>query len=481
MRLHIKLIVILIFQILIVMNVLSQALIEPSGGGEFKFEDKECVPKELRIKSEILINDNINQLIKSGLIKPISQLQKVNAVQFSWPLKQNSNFKYNSYYGISNYIDNNSEYPKKVLDYNCGSRSYDLDNGYNHSGTDIFLFPFYWNMVYNEQVIVIAAAPGIIVGKFDGNQDKSCGFENNKTDWNALYLRHSDGNVTWYGHMKKFSLTNKIIGDSVAEGEFIGYVGSSGFSSGPHLHFEVHDSKGKILDPWEGPCNKSASLWQNQKPYYEPTINTLLTHSKEMKFNPCPQLDDINAQDTFNCSTKSIIFAAYFHDQQKGELISYKIIRPDGSIFKNWTHSSPDIYLSSYWYWKFDMPMNPEEGLWIFSATYNSNTVNHDFYYNCNVTSFEERNGSFKIFPNPVKNIITIEGLNNIKNWALIDVNGKVVFQSKRTFSENGKSNNIYYQIENNSIDVSGLPIGYYYMLITNSKNNIEEYKLLKQ
>lgn len=83
MRLHIKLIVILIFQILIVMNVLSQALIEPSGGGEFKFEDKECVPKELRIKSEILINDNINQLIKSGLIKPISQLQKVNAVQFS--------------------------------------------------------------------------------------------------------------------------------------------------------------------------------------------------------------------------------------------------------------------------------------------------------------------------------------------------------------------------------------------------------------
>ncbi|MCZ7670052.1 MAG: M23 family metallopeptidase [Chloroflexi bacterium] len=56
-------------------------------------------------------------------------------------------------------------------------------------------------------VSVVAAAPGIIIGKRDGNDDRSCDFNSNQ--WNAVYLRHADGSVAWYGHLKNGSLTAK--------------------------------------------------------------------------------------------------------------------------------------------------------------------------------------------------------------------------------------------------------------------------------
>ena len=128
-----------------------------------------------------------------------------------------------------------------VADCACGSRTYDLVGG-GHRGTDIFPL-FGWRKLDNEEVIVVAAAPGTIVLKQDGNQDRSCGTLSvllpNASQWNAVSLRHADGSLTWYGHLKKNSLTPKKVGDTVDEGEYLGAVGSSGFSTGPHMHFEV--------------------------------------------------------------------------------------------------------------------------------------------------------------------------------------------------------------------------------------------------
>ena len=53
-----------------------------------------------------------------------------------------------------------------------------------------------------------------------------------------IRIRHSDGYETAYGHMNGYRQDLKI-GSRVKRGEVIGYVGSTGRSTGPHLHFEV--------------------------------------------------------------------------------------------------------------------------------------------------------------------------------------------------------------------------------------------------
>jgi len=54
---------------------------------------------------------------------------------------------------------------------------------------------------------------------------------------NAIYLQHENGDVTVYGHMEVVAVQ---AGDLVSAGQLIANVGSRGFSTGPHLHFEVY-------------------------------------------------------------------------------------------------------------------------------------------------------------------------------------------------------------------------------------------------
>jgi len=54
---------------------------------------------------------------------------------------------------------------------------------------------------------------------------------------NMTLIDHGGGMVTMYAHQSRFAVSP---GDAVDDQEVIGYVGSTGFSTGPHLHFEVH-------------------------------------------------------------------------------------------------------------------------------------------------------------------------------------------------------------------------------------------------
>ena len=64
---------------------------------------------------------------------------------------------------------------------------------------------------------------------------------------NYVLIRHANGYKTAYAHLKGFRRGIRK-GKRVRQGEIIGYVGTTGRSTGPHLHYEVH-LKGKAVNP----------------------------------------------------------------------------------------------------------------------------------------------------------------------------------------------------------------------------------------
>ncbi len=62
---------------------------------------------------------------------------------------------------------------------------------------------------------------------------------------NLVVLDHGGSVETWYGHLNVILVK---VGQRVRAGELIGRVGSTGFSTGPHLHFEVRQD-GQIRNP----------------------------------------------------------------------------------------------------------------------------------------------------------------------------------------------------------------------------------------
>jgi len=64
---------------------------------------------------------------------------------------------------------------------------------------------------------------------------------------NAIDIRHNNGMVTRYGHMRNFAKGMRA-GRRVNMGTTIGYVGMTGLATGPHLHFEVR-FRGAAVDP----------------------------------------------------------------------------------------------------------------------------------------------------------------------------------------------------------------------------------------
>jgi murein DD-endopeptidase MepM/ murein hydrolase activator NlpD len=91
--------------------------------------------------------------------------------------------------------------------------------------------------------IDLAAAAGTpIVAAADGKV-KSAGWAGGYGQ--AVEIVHSGGIETRYGHMSRIAA---YAGETVRRGEVIGYVGSTGLSTGPHLHFEVMKN-GRPVNP----------------------------------------------------------------------------------------------------------------------------------------------------------------------------------------------------------------------------------------
>jgi hypothetical protein len=355
------------------------------GGGEYiaNRSSFELTPEQRQSLLSRLLNRI--ELLKAKKILGDKRKKTTASIELQWPLS--STLSDYGYHAMKYFVDHDPVYGQ-LRDYMDGTRTYDLPAvPINHRGTDFFLWPFTWHKMNNDEVQIVAAAPGWILDKDDGYFDEVCG-ENpplgNLGWWNAVYLYHEDGSMTWYGHMKTGSLTTKDLDEYVEAGEYLGIVGSSGYSWEPHLHFEIHDDFNALVDPYIGPVNPSPVItWATgeQRPYYDSAINKVMTHSSPPDFTiPCPSPAIINDKDDFNPGD-SLYVAAYYRDQLAGQESQYRIYRPDDSIFESWNHSIADDHLfASYWYWGWELPSDAPAGTWRFEVIFEGQTYQHQFY-----------------------------------------------------------------------------------------------------
>ena len=94
---------------------------------------------------------------------------------------------------------------------------------------------------------IIASAEGTVVTAISGCRvgDSSCGGGYG----NYVIIGHSNGDFTLYAHMKE---TKVSVGQTVQQGQVIGLLGTTGSSTGPHLHFEIRqggNSSANTVDP----------------------------------------------------------------------------------------------------------------------------------------------------------------------------------------------------------------------------------------
>jgi murein DD-endopeptidase MepM/ murein hydrolase activator NlpD len=100
---------------------------------------------------------------------------------------------------------------------------------YIHKGIDL--------STYRQGDPIVATADGQVVAvDYDAG-----GFGNN------VIIRHKHGFYTRYGHMLSIRVQT---GQRVQQGEVIGYIGNTGLSTGPHVHYEVHIGS-DVVDPYK--------------------------------------------------------------------------------------------------------------------------------------------------------------------------------------------------------------------------------------
>lgn len=74
----------------------------------------------------------------------------------------------------------------------------------------------------------------------------------------TVRIQHANGVESTYGHLSKIAPA-VVVGEQVERGQVIGYVGSTGLSTGPHLHYELARS-GEHVDPLEFTCEREQAI-----------------------------------------------------------------------------------------------------------------------------------------------------------------------------------------------------------------------------
>lgn len=98
---------------------------------------------------------------------------------------------------------------------------------------------------------------------------------------NTVIIQHGQGIQTLYGHMNAFAKGMRN-GARVSQGDVIGYVGSTGLASGPHLHYEFHVN-GQVRNPVTVPLPKSIGIEKTELARFNETTRPLIAKLDQFK------------------------------------------------------------------------------------------------------------------------------------------------------------------------------------------------------
>lgn len=442
--------------------------------GEFLYEKYSTENPEITPQQYEILDKQCAENIK--LLGFEKTEKSTNSVFLNWPLKVATGFTDCSYYITTAYVDENTA-TGAIGDWHCGTNTYD-----GHQGTDICTWPFPFYKMDNNLIEVIAAAAGTILAKSDGHFDRNCGSNNDTA--NYVVIQHADGSCALYWHMKSGSVTTKAVSQTVAVGEYLGVVGSSGSSTAPHLHFEVWSgtTSATYKDPYSGTCNtlNANSWWASQKPYTEPAIIKASVHTTDVVVPGCPSTETPYESSTYQIPFQGpglnpgyAKFYIFIRDEVSGTTVNCSILNPGGSTFNSWIYNCNNNYNGSYFGFSKLLPTNP--GTYTFQATYNGITCSQSFEITtaASVSTIADSE-KILISPNPAGSTFNVvgEGIRNGNyKFTLKNVLGQVIFD------ENA-------QVENNALQktfsIAEFSDGIYFLVAANDKTTIVK-KIIKK
>ncbi len=235
---------------------------------------------------------------------------------------------------INNYVDLDTG--PGVLDYRGGAKSYD-----GHRGIDIDVPNFRW---MDNGHPIVAAHAGEVVSLGDGQPDRNTSCIGTP---NFVNVRHADGSTMTYGHLKRNSIV-VIIGQQVSAGDALGVVGSSGCSTAPHLHLELRDESGTVVDPFRD------ELFI-EPPVYDAPLDFMDLNLKEGAITGVGELKDPPPNATLVTSGSTIGIGLSMAGGTTGDVIRVLILDDSNVLVHDRGTTFQQTWRHTYWYWNLSL------------------------------------------------------------------------------------------------------------------------------
>jgi murein DD-endopeptidase MepM/ murein hydrolase activator NlpD len=337
------------------------------------------IPYDL-IEARIVAN-----MERLGLDRATAEPERNDFEKIQFPLRARAQATPFRTHLVTNYIDHDAYGPGFLRDYECGFRTYDLPGGYDHAGIDYVASTFQELSTEEGWMDVVAVAGGVIIDRHDGEPDRNAPGRNESLISNYVVIRHGDGMEVFYYHLALNSVLQREIGDRVEAGEYLGRAASSGTSSEPHLHFQMHHPAlfQRIVDPYGGPCsNGPDTVWQHQHAYTDPAITGIFSHDaapvRPDRYGP-PETP--NFEQRFEPGDD--VFASVFvRDLDPDGVVSTAILDPGGNEVATDTlnGSTYPVIASARSVFSYTLPGNAPAGTWRIRTTFAGDIRERAFY-----------------------------------------------------------------------------------------------------